>query len=72
MQDVHEFSEKFICCIFLEFPPDKNTIPLQESHKTYLSKIHGFHIPTKKDFDRFDVDPVDGIICFDEWQSVQT
>merc|ERR1719162_1087011 len=44
-----------------------------ESHENDLSKLHtqiGFHIPTKKDFDRYDVAPVDGILFFDEWNSV--
>merc|ERR1712166_1548396 len=41
-----------------------------ESHKKDLAKLHGLQIPTKKDFDRYDVAPVDGILHFDEWKSV--
>jgi len=41
-----------------------------ESHQRDLAKLHGFHIPSKQDFDHYDVAPVDGKLFFDEWKSV--
>lgn len=40
-------------------------------HLKHLSKINGFHIPTKEDFDSYDIDPVDAIVTLEEWISVQ-
>merc|ERR1719483_1035333 len=41
-----------------------------ESHQRDLAKLEGLHIPSKQDFDRYDIAPVDGILLFDEWKSV--
>ena len=42
---------------------------LQDSHDEYLSNHLEFPIPTEEDFIRFDVDPKDGVITFDEVSS---
>ena len=52
------------CRLYLEFHY------FQKRHQHDLSKLHGFHVPTKEDFDHFDVDK-DGIIMFGEWKSLE-